>query len=316
VLIAETRSSPPAWVRVAAAVIPALPAARYRLIDRLCRRAPTPFWMELPADAGGYAYECDLKDAIVREVCFTGRYEPQETALLRALLRPGMTFADVGANWGYFTLLGAHLVGPRGRVLAVEADPRMFATLARNIARNALPHVTALHAAVADRACTVTLAGYRDGDDKRGLSKLVETVPAGSPTFRVAAQPLDAACDRLGIVACDVVKMDVEGAELLALVGMAEGLRAGRYRRILIELHPTMLAERGTDIAAVVGALGDNGYRGWWIDHSPTITRRVAYARRPRVTGLLTPFDPAAPGLWRRDAWPHMLWLAPSVAGP
>jgi predicted methyltransferase len=49
---------------------------------------------------------------------------PQETALVRRLLNPGMTFVDVGANRGYFTLLGASLVGPAGRVVSVEADPR------------------------------------------------------------------------------------------------------------------------------------------------------------------------------------------------
>ena len=65
--------------------------------------------MRLPWDAGGYWFECDPRDAIAREVCFTGRYEPQETALVRTILRPGMSFVDVGANWGYFTLLAAWL---------------------------------------------------------------------------------------------------------------------------------------------------------------------------------------------------------------
>src|SRR3989442_13351056 len=79
-------------------------------------RRVDPFWMHLPPDVGELAYACDLRDGLMREVYLTGRYEPQETALLRHLLRPGMTLVDVGANWGYFTLVGAHLVGASGCV--------------------------------------------------------------------------------------------------------------------------------------------------------------------------------------------------------
>ena len=106
----------------------------------------------MPAWAGAYRYACDLRDGIAREVFFTHGYAPQETALVRALLRPGHTFVDVGANWGYFTLLGAHLVGPHGRVVAFEPDPRLFRTLAWNLRANALSRVRALPLAAADRA--------------------------------------------------------------------------------------------------------------------------------------------------------------------
>ena len=54
----------------------------------------------MPADFGACCFQCDLRDGIMREVCLTGRYEPQETALLQQILQPGMTFVDVGANWG------------------------------------------------------------------------------------------------------------------------------------------------------------------------------------------------------------------------
>ena len=107
----------PAWVRLMAKVIPKLPAGRYKAIHRLCRRPPSAFLMYMPEEMGGYAFHCDLRDGISREVCFTGYYEPQETALVRSILRPGMSFVDVGANWGYYTLLAANLVGSKGRVL-------------------------------------------------------------------------------------------------------------------------------------------------------------------------------------------------------
>src|SRR5512142_2823283 len=114
----------PLWIRAAAAMIRRLPAGRYRAAHWIGRRVREPFWAALPADLGSLQFHCDLRDGLMREACLTGRYEPQETALLGRLLAPGMTFVDVGANWGYFTLVGAHLVGRAGRVISVEADPR------------------------------------------------------------------------------------------------------------------------------------------------------------------------------------------------
>lgn len=146
----------PAWVRLAAVVIRHLPAARYRIMHRLCRQPPPSFLMSMPEDAGGYSFYCDLRDTISREVCFAGQYEPQETALVRSILRPGMSFVDIGANWGYFTLLAASLVGPDGIVLSLEPDPRLFPILQENLKRNHLDQVTALQVAAARDSGTLT----------------------------------------------------------------------------------------------------------------------------------------------------------------
>jgi len=98
----------PLWVRVAAHLIQHQPRGRYRTANWLGHRSVDPFWGRLPEDLGRLFFQCDLRDHIMREVCFTGCYEPQETALLKLLLRPGMTVVDVGANWGYFSLAAAH----------------------------------------------------------------------------------------------------------------------------------------------------------------------------------------------------------------
>jgi FkbM family methyltransferase len=258
---------------------------------------------------GGYSFRCDLRDAIAREVCFTGRYEPQETALVRAFLQPGMTFVDVGANWGYFTLLAAHLVGPEGRVLSLEPDPRLFRTLQENVRRNRLDQVWPFPVAASNGPGTLTLAGYDERSDNWGLSKLVEEA-GGATSFSVAAQPLDGLLDQVGIDRVDLLKMDIEGAEELALHGMRAGLSRSRYRRILLEVHPAILGERGRTLANVFELLIGPGYRGWRIDHSPSATRRAAYARSAKPVDFLRPMNLAT----LQDDWPHLLWLAPGCS--
>ncbi len=266
----------------------------------------------LPGSPRRLRFACDLRNVLAREVYFTGHYEPQETARSRRSLAAGGVFVDVGAHWGYFSLVAAARLGASGRIVAVEADPRLYPTLARNFALNGLAHATAVQAAAADRPGVLTLRGFRMADVNWGTSRLVgdDAEPDAHDRFPVPARPIDALLDELHIGAVDLLKMDIEGAEALALAGMEAGLRAGRYRRVLIELHPDAIVEHGTSPSALVARFIEAGYRGWTIDHDAATFRKAAYGRLPEPESSLRPFDPSEP----LDAWPHQLWPAPGVA--
>ena len=77
-------------------------------------------------------------------------YEPEVVAKLRELLKPGMTFCDVGANMGVLTLLAARLVGPAGRVFSFEPFPQNAAVVRHNVALNGFANVTVVEAGVAE----------------------------------------------------------------------------------------------------------------------------------------------------------------------
>jgi FkbM family methyltransferase len=301
--MADALPAAPAWFRAARAVVRRLPAGRFRAFDRLSRAALPPFEDRLAADVGGWRYGCDLRNVIAREACLTGRTAPAETAAVLAALPRGGTFVDVGANWGYFTLVAAHAVGPNGRVLALEPDPRMAAELRGNVARNGIAHVTVLEAAASEGAGEAVLAGYAEADRNRGVSSLV-AVPAGdAPSFAVRTARLDALMDEHGIARADLVKIDVEGAEELVLRGMARGLAEGRYGRVLMELHPTQHpdpARLGTTIHETMSAAG---YTGGWLETGPAAEREALYGRAAPVAALrpVRGGEPLGP-------WPHQLW--------
>jgi FkbM family methyltransferase len=277
----------------------------------LCRNRRPTFVADLPGSKTGLRFEYDLHQILAREVYFTGCYCVQESALIRHLLAPGQTFVDVGANIGYFSLLGAEQVGPSGRVVAVEADPRIFATLSRIAALNPAAPIALEHVAVGAEDGTLRLAGFDDAQDNWGISHVVTgDAPSSSQVFEVPARRLDPLLDDLGIGAVDLLKMDIEGAEVLALRGMRDGLASGRYRRIMLELHPAQLHEHGTTSLEVTRHLLDLGYRAQVLDHSAETLRRAAYAGDVRPQDVLRPFDPDA-GF---DAWPHLLLEAPGVS--
>ncbi|MEO8521131.1 MAG: FkbM family methyltransferase [Acidobacteriota bacterium] len=302
--MAERR--PPLPVRLFAAVVPRLPIGRYWAVSQLRRLRTAPFLMPLPPSLGGFVYTCDPRDSVAREVCYTGGYEPQETALAGRILGTGDVFVDVGANWGYFSLAAAHWVGPGGRVVAFEPEPRLYRLLTANLEANRLVTVVAHQAAVAAGSGRLAFAAFSAEDGNWGVSR---AIAGGAPSdFDCDAVALDAALDADGVADVQLVKIDVEGGEAGVLAGMARGLARGRYRHLLLECHPSLLAARGESARGCIEPLLAAGYRVWLIDHSPAAHRRAA-AGTVTPAGLLRPYAAGA----ALEAWPHVLALAPGV---
>ena len=297
---------PPLWFRAGRALARRLPAGRFRAFALLRRGMRRPFRDRLGPEAAGAAYRCDLRNLIACELCLTGRYAPAETAVVRASLRPGGTFVDVGANLGYFTLVAAAAVGPHGRVLALEPHPELAAELRENLAANGLDQVEVREVAAAETPARLELSGFAIGGNW-GSASLVNPAADGAPRFTVDARPLDALLAEAGLDAVDLVKLDVEGAEERVLRGMAAGLAAHRYRRVLLELHPGQV-HAPDELPARIGALlRPHGYRGWWFATGPEAERAALYRRGEAGPRLLPLEDDAQP----LSAWPHQLWTLP-----
>jgi FkbM family methyltransferase len=289
-------------VRALRGLLRRIPRGRYALLAAIAP-AHGRFVARLAGELGAARFDCDLTDALAREVCFTGMYEPPVTRVFTQHAPAGGTVVDAGANWGYFTLIAAALCGPRGKVVALEPDPRQHASLTRNLALNDFDHVQALSAAAAATAGTVTLIGYEDEAANRGVSRVRDTGdrPEGGHRYEVPALTIDTLTAASPDV--DLVKIDVEGAEDLVLRGMRDGLAVRRYRAILLELHPGLLRARGIEPESCLRLLGEYGYRGWTIDASPSAYRRAIDPAIP-IDSILRPLDE-----WQGVAWPHLLWL-------
>lgn len=306
----EALESPPApaWVHLAAACAARLPRGRWRVARLLSRCHQDAFWNRLPRALGGHWYWCSLRDGIAAEVCFAGRYEPQETLLLRAILQRGDVFVDVGANWGYFSLLAAGCVGSTGRVISFEPHPVLFEQLRRNLERNGFGHAVPVCVAACDQPRELTLEAVDVSLGNSGGSRVVDKPDANKKTYAVRGEPVDDVLDRHGVETVACLKMDIEGGEAVALKGL-RGLGAGRYRRIVLEVHPRHLLAQGLAVSDVLLTLERAGYQGWVIDHRGPATRRAAGLRPRDVATLLTPYQQAG----NPDSWRNMLWAAPGV---
>lgn len=297
------------WVEVVAKMVRRLPLGRYRVTHWLRHSSKSAFLMHIANETSDYSFVCDLRDSISREVCFTGSYEPQETALVSSILKSDSIFVDVGANWGYFTLLAANLVGDAGVVLSLEPDPRLFQILNSNIARNKFQHVTALQVAAADKAGMLKLAGYKESEGNFGVSRIIADDEEHSSFYQVNCDALDNLLEKHKITSVDLMKMDIEGAEVFALAGLKKYLTENRVKRLLLELHPAQLSKHGSCAAAIIETLQSYDYTPWTIDHSPAVTRRAAYAKPKNLSDIVRPYNSNE----SLDDWAHQLWLAPGV---
>src|SRR5687767_12327641 len=157
--------------------------------------------------------------------CWIGWYEREVQQALLSVLRRGAVLYDVGANAGFFTLLAAQLVGPKGRVIAFEPEPVNLEKLRYHVTRNSAANVTVLGAAVSDR---------------EGIAMLGGTGAAASLGSDVGVQVTTVTIDGLvgdgKIPPPDVVKIDVEGWEFPVLNGMNHTLKTFRPV-LLIEFH-------------------------------------------------------------------------------
>ena len=185
-----------------------------------------------------------------------GSFEPNEFAFLDGVLRPGMTFVDVGANEGYFTLFAARRVGRAGRVLAFEPSSRERLLLEKNVQRNRLGNVTIVPQALADQPGTAHLhiaAKLHGGHNTLGEFAYADAGNAG--TEEVPVGTLDA----LATGRVDVMKIDVEGAELKVLNGGRNVLMTSRPI-LLIEANDAALRGQGASSEALLKLLRELDY--------------------------------------------------------
>ena len=178
----------------------------------------------------------DLADKYVGFGCLIDDYEPLETFAFRRLLRRGFHVVDAGANVGWFTFLAARCIGQKGRVTAIEPSRPTVDYLRRSVCLNRLEdRITVIENAVGDRCGSISLA-WNPVSHNPGSAHLAAPGESAE-TQLVEMRELD---ELLAGRRVDCIKMDIEGAEGLALAGAGVVLRENRPF-IMCEINPAAL---------------------------------------------------------------------------
>ncbi len=241
----------------------------------------------------------DEADQIISARLWQDRcWETYETQLTLQYLKPGDVYVDVGANIGYYTLLAAQRVGPKGKVIAYEPDPDNFALLERNLQLNAqqlhgLQQVQLFPFALYDKniAGKLFLSGENFGDhrvyatDESRISREISLVHGGEHVGQQTQK-------------INFLKVDTQGAEFFVMNGLKQLIMDNReHLHIMLEFCPYGIRHSGAAGHDLVQLLEDIGMQLHIVDHQqacliPAQTRHLsewvtAMANEPDNEGFI-----------------------------
>jgi FkbM family methyltransferase len=238
----------------------------------------------------GPRFSVDLRDRIQRQM-WCASYEPHVTRCLKAILRPGDTFVDVGAHIGYHSFYAAGVVGAAGRVFSFEPDPSVYARLKRNL--EPFPYAHAFHCAVWMRDAELLFERSSCAQESGwGTLSAVRTLGTGEQ-IPIRAVSLDRWSREIEPGAVRAIKMDAEGSELAVLKGAARLIRESRPI-LLLEVNDVVLRQGGASGNLILSELRNLAYRVYEIRNS-ALHRLEIFEDSSFIDCLCLPAEEAEP---------------------
>jgi len=183
---------------------------------------------------GGKIY-LNLKESYMMIERALGVYEYWKTHLFINLIKPGMIAVDVGANKGYFSLLFAKLMGDKGKVLSFEPDPNNCFWIEKSINANKYTSIKLYQIALSNKDGEATFyPGKKSGWGSLFFSKNA-SAPDKNP-LRVKTLRLDSILKEEGLENIDIIKIDVEGSDLLVLKGAENFLKKSKNVKLVMDI--------------------------------------------------------------------------------
>jgi FkbM family methyltransferase len=219
---------------------------------------------------------------ISRELALYRVHEPLATKLLKEALKPGMNAIDVGGNIGYYAMMEARLVGPTGKVVAIEPMPDNSEQLCFNVAKNGYDNIDIHKMAIGDHDGTAVM--YITA--RSNWHSLHPPAEAKSE-MKVRVSSLDSLVLPYNLPSVDLIRMDLEGYEIVVIEGMKKVLE--KYGpRLLVELHPLLVGTPAME--KYLRTLDSMGYGiEWMIEQERDMPLRWHFVKieRPSIRQLM-----------------------------
>jgi FkbM family methyltransferase len=233
----------------------------------------------LSVRAGGHRFFLVAEGGVAADTWSRSRFERHELDFILKILQPGMTFFDVGANVGLYSLAAANKVVD-GRVFSFEPCQWTYQRLLRNVQLNGLQNVSAIRTALGECSGQAVLqinAPGKDGLNTLGRPRHPDSEITGQETVPIAT--LDEFMAQSNISKVDVMKVDVEGAELFLFRGARNLLEQPVSPLILYESDAMLTAGFSYHPVETMWLLERYGYSFFVID-SRTGQISVPHAKR------------------------------------
>ena len=206
-----------------------------------------------------------------------GCWEKYETQVFRKIVKKDMVVVDIGAHIGYYTLIAAELVGLKGKVFAFEPDPDNYNLLVKNIKLNGYTNIISVKKAISNKTGKAKLfmsSKNKSSSQLYHADSLRESIVVDVTTLDEFFKDYDGKVN--------LIKVDIEGAEMAAFQGMANLIRKNDDLAIFTEFCPRTLRRTGSSPEEYLSKLEDMGFKIYHIDEQKECMNLIdaAYATR------------------------------------
>ncbi|WP_421910907.1 FkbM family methyltransferase [Marinobacter sp.] len=202
----------------------------------------------------------DPNSEIGRYLYFRGSFEEQILNKIKQVVKSGDLVLDIGANIGVHSLVFSTLVGSSGQVVAIEPQSKVRKRLEVNLENNQIDNVVVLGCAIGAEECSARIYDIAKNND--GAATLRPSKPEKHNKFEdIEVKTLDFIEDRTGFGRFDIVKIDVEGAELEVLKGLSKLFEFRPPRCLFVECIDSNLKRFDTSSEELIARLENFGYR-------------------------------------------------------
>ena len=240
---------------------------------------------------GPITFQCDVRERFQRYMILD-IYEGPLLDVVRAVLRPGDTYVDFGAQLGYTAAFAAQRIGPTGRMVLVEPDPAALAFLKPAIATanpKTVPEIHLHEVAVSDTPGELLFEQATTLGHSRILRH--ERELRDGKLLRVPVETAAAVLAASKVEQIRLMKIDVEGHELHLLASLQPLLAAGRIDVLCIEKNFELL--RPQWILPMHALIARHGYLGFREDNLEPVTRASLTSEKVLVENLIYTKDPS-----------------------
>jgi len=212
------------------------------------------------------------KDNIISKFLYMNKcWEPQETEYFKKIVLEGMNVIDIGANIGYFSILFSKWIGDRGKVFAFEPDPKNYELLIKNIQANKCTNISPIKKAVSnyDGKTFLFLSDENIGDHRIFDANIF---PGDEIRNKIEIESIRLDSFFLPEQEIDLIKMDIQGSEMLALEGMNQILSRNHKIFLFTEFWPIAIEKSGRSPKEYLEKLHQLGFKIYSLNKNEKIT--------------------------------------------
>ncbi len=211
----------------------------------------------------------EISDWVQENLYFLDAYEDSELLFMKSILKDGSIFIDIGANIGLYSLIASKLVKENGNIYAFEPYPKNRKVFNENITLNNFKNITVESFAITDKESEITLF-YNN--ENANLGMVSAYITDSDNALKVKTISLDSYVKKQQITKIDFIKLDIEGGEYTALLGM-QNVLANFSPILMIEILDYVPFAKNTNQDKIVSFLAKFEYQKWFINNDGTLSK-------------------------------------------